>query len=59
MEGEAQHVNVQWSIHCGGVKTMDANFFESVIETDQSETTKSDMSNMSLKLTSHECLMAK
>ena len=46
-----------YGLVCGRVCTGGA-VFKFVIEIDQSETTKSHMFNMSLKLTNHQSLMA-
>ena len=64
LEDGAWYVNVWGSLHWEGVYNMgviywECKFFKFIIETDLSETPKSHMYNMSLKLTNHNCLMAK
>ena len=53
LEGKAQYVNALGSIHWKGVHTGSANFFL-IIKIDQSETTKSYMLNMPLRLTNRK-----
>ena len=52
-------VNVCIGIHWEGVYSMGECRLGFIIEIDQSETTKRQMFNMSLKMTDHKFLMAK
>ena len=59
LEGEAWYVNMQETVQHVGVHTGGANFFQFVIKTEKSRKAKSDVFNMSSKLTNHKHLMAK
>ena len=60
LEGQARYVNVQGSVHWKGVYRVGDKdlwvqiFFCLVFKIDQSETTKSHMFSMSLRLTNHK-----
>ena len=60
MKGQARYVNVRGSVHCKGVYRVGdrdlgvQNFLKLVFKIDQSETIKSHMFSMSLKLTNHK-----
>ena len=53
-KGQAWYVNVWGSVHWKGVYIGGAKFFKFVFIIDQSETTKSHMFRMSLRLTNHK-----
>ena len=65
LKGQARYVNVRGSVHCKGVCRVGErdlgvqNFFFLIFKIDQSETTKSHMFSMSLRLTNHKQLTAK
>ena len=64
LKGQARYVNVWGSVHCKGVcrvgdKDLGLQNFFLVFKIDQSETTKSHMFSMSLRLTNHKQLTAK
>ena len=65
LKGQARYVNVRGSVHCKGVCRVGdkdlwgAKFFFLVFKIDQSETTKSHMFSLSLRLTNHKQLTAK
>ena len=59
LKGQARYVNVRGSVHCKGVcrvgdREWGCKIFKLVFKIDQSETTKSHMFIMSLRLTNHK-----